>query len=193
MRTQLAGCLITLLTLACADAPEPSGNSDLVDAQSVTSTYTAPFYTIDLTRIKHVAAKGRIQDKEYNDLDVVDHLISTGPRSIPFLISKLEDETPLEGRVIDYWDEVTVGDVAHIVLTDFFTDSTWKNTTIPGISWDELLERRNTSITGEQVLREYVERHGRRGIIRKWVKVWEEYKDRLYWDEKELCFKVRSA
>jgi hypothetical protein len=161
--------------------------------QSAASPNKAPFDTIDLTRIQHIGPKGRVQDKEYNDLEVVDQLIGRGTDSIPLLISKLEDETELEGRVIDFWYKVTVGDIAHIILSDFFTDSTWEKATIPGIRWDDMLERRNAEITGEQVLREYIDKHGRSGIRKRWEKIWQEYKSRLYWDERERCFKVRDA
>jgi hypothetical protein len=134
-----------------------------------------------------------VQDKEYNNLEVVDRLIAKGTDSIPFLISKLKDETQLKGQVEDFWSRVEVGDVAHIILSDFFTDSTWENTTIPGVGWDHMLERKSSNLPAELVLREYIGKHGRKGIQRKWETVWQKNKERLYWDEKERCFKVREV
>jgi pseudouridine-5'-phosphate glycosidase len=46
----------------------------------------------------HIAPKGRIQDTEYNQLPIVEQLTAHGKESIPFLISKLEDETKIEGQ-----------------------------------------------------------------------------------------------
>ncbi len=59
-----------------------------------------------------IAPKSRVQDRDYNQLPVVEQLIAHGKESIPFLISKLDDETKIVGHVIDYWNQVYVGDVA---------------------------------------------------------------------------------
>src|SRR5687768_2781540 len=79
-----------------------------------------PLTEIDLTTIEHIAPKGRAQDdilqnKEFNKLSIGDDLIAHGKDSIPFLISKLEDETELNRQVINYWYEVYVGDIALII------------------------------------------------------------------------------
>ncbi|HZS07386.1 MAG TPA: hypothetical protein VFD58_21295 [Blastocatellia bacterium] len=152
-----------------------------------------PDRQIDLTRIGHISSKGRVQDTDYNQLPVVDRLIEKGTAAIPYLISKLGEKTELKGNTVDFWAKVTVGDVALFILMDFFTDSGWKKTTIPGVGWDEMLERRNPDLTAEQVLREYEAKHGRRAIKAKWQKIWNENKDRLYWDKSEKCFRVRIA
>jgi hypothetical protein len=86
---------------------------------------------VDLARIGQIAPKGRVQDKYYNpDLPVVAKLIEAGPRAIPFLVSKLEDKTPVKGHVIDFWLDVRVGDIAWIILCDFFTTADWQHSTI---------------------------------------------------------------
>src|SRR6266699_4942273 len=119
----------------------------------------------DLRTIGHIASKGRVQDRQYNQLPAVEQLIAQGKESVPYLISKLNDEAKIEGQVVDYWSDVCVGDVALIVLTDFFTDSTWQRATVAGVSWDELLERGNQKgLTAEQVLRRYISKHGRKKI-----------------------------
>jgi hypothetical protein len=147
----------------------------------------------DLARIGALAPKGRVQDKDYNRLPVVEVLIAHGKESIPYLISKLDDETKIGGHIVDYWYDVRVGDVALIILTDFFTDPTWQNTTIPGVGWDKFLERgTNTDLTAEQVLRNYISKHGRSKINARWQKLWEEHRDKVQWDEKERCFKRAS-
>jgi hypothetical protein len=149
---------------------------------------------VDLVKIGHIAPKGRVQDLDYNQLSVIEELIAQGKDSVPYLISKLDDETKIDGPIVDYWSDVRVGDVALIVLTDFFTDSSWQRTTLAGVSWDEFLERRNRkTLTGQQVLRNYIAQHGRKKIQDRWKDTWEQYSNKLYWDEKERCFRLTSS
>ena len=149
---------------------------------------------VDLLKIGHIAPKGRVQDLDYNQLPVVEELIAQGKDSVPYLISKLDDETKIDGPIVDYWSDVRVGDVALIVLTDFFTDSSWQRTTLAGVSWDEFLERRNRkSLTAEQVLRNYIAQHGRKKIQDRWKDTWAQYGNKLYWHEKERCFRLTSS
>jgi hypothetical protein len=157
------------------------------------STGLPPLTEINLAAIGAIAAKGRVQDTDYNQLPVVEQLIAHRKQSIPFLISKLDDETKIQGHVMDYWNEVRVADVALIILTDFFVDHTWQNTTIPGVGWNEFLERgANSDITAEEVLRNYISRHGRSKIKSRWQKIWDKYRDQIEWDETERCFKPSS-
>jgi len=155
---------------------------------------TPPALTeINLATVGAIAPKGRVQDTEYNHLPIVDQLIAHGKESIPYLISKLDDETKIEGHVLDYWYEVRVADVALIILTDFFIDHTWQHTTIPGIGWDQFLERgANLNITSEEVLRNYISKHGRNEIKQRWQQLWNKYRDKIEWDETERCFKPAS-
>jgi hypothetical protein len=126
-------------------------------------------------------------------LPVVENLIARGNEAVPFLIGKLDDETRIKGHVFDFWYEVHVGDVAFVILTDFFTDPTWQKTTIPGVGYDEFLQRTpNSNATGEQLLRNYIAKHGRHDIANRWRAIWAEYKDHAYWDDNDRCFKVRD-
>src|SRR5688500_7495724 len=128
------------LPTGCARAPSAKVTERL-PVKEDSSALGVPVSDISLASIGSIAPKGRVQDGEYNDLAVVKRLIQQGKEAIPYLISKLDDETRIEGHVMDYWSEVRVADVALIILTDFFTDSSWQNTTVPGVGWDELLER----------------------------------------------------
>src|SRR6185436_5895821 len=56
---------------------------------------TKPLDQIDISKIGRIASKGRVQDLDYNKLEVVADLIDNGKDCIPYLISKLEDETKL--------------------------------------------------------------------------------------------------
>jgi hypothetical protein len=148
----------------------------------------------NLAKIGHISPKGRVQDRDYNSLPIVDELLAQGTKSIPYLIRKLDDETEVQGVVIDYWSEVTVADIALLILTDFFTDSTWQKTTIPGISWDDFLERgERKSLTAEKLLRSYIVQHGRKNILEKWTTIWSRYQHSIMWDASERCFRVRPS
>jgi len=180
MRSPFLLCTFIAFVLGC------NGNNPVLGSCSAPQNPK-----IDLAQIGHISPKGRVQDKDYNQIKVVDQLIDMQTASIPYLIGKLDDETKINRRVMDFWSKVSVADIALVILTDFFTDSTWKRTTIPGVDWDEMLNRRNASLTGEEVLREFVTKLGRGAIKAKWERIWRENKDRLYWNQNEMCFKLR--
>ena len=146
---------------------------------------------IDISKIGQITPKGRVQDKDYTQLEVIDQLIANGKDSIPFLISKLEDETVIQHHVIDYWPgDITVGDVAFVILSDFTTDHTWTKTTIPGTDGDSILGKYDPNLPGVERLTRFVQKHGRKPIRRKWEEIWSKYRDRIVWDEQERCFKL---
>jgi hypothetical protein len=149
---------------------------------------------IDLLKINHIAPKGRIQDREYNfqNQEMVEKLIKQGTASIPFLITKLRDETKLPAHTIDYWPDVTVADVAMLILTDLFTDSSWQKTTIPEANLSNMIgynEQSGTSFAEWRTL--FIKRYGRKAIKNKWERTWKKYQNRIYWDEKERCFNIK--
>ena len=188
VRTLSASWFIGILVTAACHGPSPPDVKTPVAQQS-----RVRFAQIDLSKIGPVAPKGRVQDTDYNHLPVVESLIAHGTEAIPFLIDKLEDETKIQTHVFDYWSEVRVGDVAFVILTNFFTEPTLKNTTIPGVGYDAFLKRElNSNVTGEQLLRDYIVRHGRDDIAKRWRQIWDQYGARAYWDEKDRCFKVRT-
>jgi hypothetical protein len=180
-----------IIVVGCGGAPAPSVNTPrMATRQSNVSTTTA-LSQIDLTKIGAIAGKGRVQDTEYNHSPVVENLIAHGNESVSFLIGKLDDEAKIKGRVFDYWSDVRVGDVAFIILTDFFTDPTWRKTTIPGVGYDDFLRRApNSNVTGEDLLRNYIAKHGRHDIANRWREIWARYKDRAHWDHNDRCFKI---
>ena len=186
--------LIGLLIFAsCSHAPTPSVTKRAT-SQSIATVATVTLSEIDLSKIGAVVPKGRVQDRDYNDLPVVENLIAHGNEAIPFLIGKLDDETTIKDHVFDYWSDVRVGDVAFVILADFFTDPTWQKTTIPGVGWDEFLQRTpNSNLTGEQVLRNYIAKHGRHDITNRWRNIWAQYEDRVHWDQNDRCFKLRDS
>jgi len=154
---------------------------------------------IDLTEIKHIAPKGRaqdggLQDIEFNELPIVNDLLAHGKDSIPFLIGKLDDETEIDRSVISFWYKVYIGDIALIILSDFFTNDDGKTSTIQRFGWDDFLERGNDKDSmGEAILRNYIKKHGRKNIKARWQKVWDENKENIYWDETNKCFKIKKS
>ena len=180
--------LLLLVPLAAACSQVPAAKvTESVPAKQASNASAVPLSTINLADIGSVAPKGRVQD---DNLAVVTRLVQQGKDAIPYLISNLDDETKIERHVMDYWSEVRVGDAALIILTDFFSDSS-RQPTLPGVGWNEFLERGSQNdLTGEQVLRNYISKHGRKAIKDRWQTLWLEYRERLFWDENERCFKV---
>jgi hypothetical protein len=135
-------------------------------------------------------AKGRLQDKEYCDSKTMDQIIAGGKASAPILISQLTDTRPLKEPIFDYWNRMTVGDVAAFVLQNLFTDSDWRTFTVPGI--DEWRNGCGEQNPAEVCWEAYVKKHGRTYIQAKWQSAWIANKDRLYWDESARCFRLRK-
>jgi hypothetical protein len=183
----LAGCQRTEQPVTNTVRQPPQSQSQATPQQSPTK----PLSEIDLTKIGHLAPKGRVQDRDYNETPVIDELISHGKDSIPFLINKLDDRTVIHYSVEDYWPEMTVGDVAFLILEDFSMDSTWTKETIPGTSWDEIFEAKyDPNVAGSDYYYRQVRRYGRGWIKAKWEKIWAANKDRIVWDDNERCFIV---
>jgi hypothetical protein len=193
MNKTLIACIAVLSLTSCGQA----GAVRSVDANALINVLPSPetrLADINLAAIERIASKGRVQDREYNQSQVVDQLLAHGKASIPYLISKLEDETKLEGHVKDYWSDVRVGDVAFIILTDFFTDASWKGTTIPGVGWNEFLGGGDDmSLTGEQRLRNYIALRGRKSIKERWLQIWEKHRENIIWDDEERRFVSKTS
>ena len=171
-------------------------NTVLVVPASPSSTPqpTIALDKIDLSQIGSLGGKGRAQDPSYHrDLLIVNQLLSHGKEAIPFLISKLDDETKIDSPVVDYWYESYVGDVALILLTDFFANTDEKTSTIQGMDWDTFLGRgTNKEIMAEELLRRYIKKNGRKKIKLRWQEAWEHNKDRIYWNEKDMNFSLKE-
>jgi hypothetical protein len=193
MKKALIACIATLSLVSCgrADAVRLEESNASINSSPAPRTRLSE---INLAAIGRIAPKGRVQDREYNQLPVVEGLIAHGKESIPYLISQLDDETKIEGQVQDYWSEVRVGDVALVILIDFFTDKSWQRTTISGVGWDEFLGGENdASLTGEERLRNYLARRGRKSIKERWQQIWAQHKESIFWDDEERCFVSKNT
>jgi hypothetical protein len=107
------------------------------------------------------------------------------------LVAKLEDNTEVKGHVFDFWPRVAVGDVALVTLIDLFTTSDGR-TTVPGLDWDTLLERRKDEPSWD-VLAGYIAKYGRSGLRRKVAGILRLDQEKYIWDPRELCFRRASV
>jgi hypothetical protein len=63
-----------------------------------------------------------------------------------------------------------------------------------GMGWNEFLGgETDVSVTGEERLRNYIARRGRKSIRERWLRVWEQHKDTIFWDTEERCFVSKNA
>jgi hypothetical protein len=150
--------------------------------------------SVDLGQIGHIASKGRVQDEEYNPGNqVVRSLIASGPEAVPFLVAKLTDDNIVKGPVFDFWPVVRVGDIALVVLCDFFTVSDWSRSTVPGLAWADLLEQHDADIPSWTALERFVTKHGRTGLQRKVETLLKPHQGKLVWDQAEHCFRPAAS
>jgi hypothetical protein len=188
--TLLALVLVAFL-VACSDSEIEGVPNPTETPNAIVKT---PLELIDISKMPALGPK-RMQsatgDALGNKNQLVEDLIANGKASIPFLINQLDDETEMERQKVQFWYQLHVGDMALIILSDFFTDETEMKSTIPGFRWDDFLERgKDKNLMGEEVLRRYIRKHGRRSIKQRWQKMWDQNKDKIFWDEKCRCFKI---
>ena len=179
-----------LVFTSCSSAQDPIVNSPSNSKPAVPK----PLELIDLSKMPPLDSKRMqtsMEDALGNKNEILDDLIANGTSSIPFLINHLDDETKIENRVIPFWYEQSVGDVALATLFDLFYDDRAMRSTVPGFGYDHFLERgSDKSITGEEVLRRYIRNHGRQDIKSRWQKMWESNKQKIYWDDDCRCFRI---
>lgn len=190
MYRQIPGLILMICVLsACALAQNNNPKATNDEGTPADSSIPAD---IKLSSIGRIKPKGRIQDPELNNIKTIEYLVAVGKPSIPWLIGQLDDETKIDHRVMDYWYQTYVGDLAFIVLGSLFQDRKGQST-IPGFGWDEFLERESPDDMAEAVLRDYIEKHGRKRIKTRWQEYWNANKDRIEWDQACYCFRTDKA
>jgi hypothetical protein len=145
-----------------------------------------------LERVKHLAPKGRVQDREYNKDAEIDRIVAMGVQAVPLLIKELGNENDLGPGVADYWPRLRVADLAFMILTDLFLEADWQTSTIPGLAFDEFLGPEHKDRPAQDRMSLFVEEHGRKPIIERWNAVWSKYGTKLLWDEKCRCIRPRD-
>jgi hypothetical protein len=116
----------------------------------------------------------------------VDRIVAQGKNAVPVLISQLTDARELKEPIFDFWNRMTVGDVANAVLESLFTDSDWKTFNMPGLESIRPKCAGSAAACWQMVLK----RHGRKFVQDQWLAAWNKNKDRVYWDAKARCFRL---
>jgi hypothetical protein len=143
----------------------------------------------ELTAHGSCRAKGRFQDKEYCDSQVVDQILALGKDAIPFLISELTDDRKTKHPVYDLWSYTAAGDIANSFLFDLFTAPDWKISSMPELEPLYMECQR----PGEPCWRKFLHKNGRKFVQDQWRAAWQANKDRIYWDDTVRCFRLLPA
>ena len=135
--------------------------------------------------------KGRLQDYSSS---VMNEIIAAGPKSVPVLIGMITDTrmANTEEPIICFWPGMAIGDIAFCTLADLFLNADWTEPTMPGAGWNELLGPDNGMPAWGQ-LHSFIRMHGRKAVQAKWQKLWDKYRDQIFWDPKEKCFKLKAS
>ena len=135
--------------------------------------------------------KGRLQDYPSK---VMDQIIAGGSKSVPVLIGRITDTRVMktEEPIICFWYGMTVGDLALCTLADLFADSSDSKETIPGANWAKMMDPQDKDRPASDQLHLFVKRHGRGVLQSKWQKLWAQYKDQIYWNAKQKCFRLKG-
>jgi hypothetical protein len=137
---------------------------------------------------------GRIQDFPSK---VMDQIIAAGPQSVPVLITMIGDARMAKTRepIICYWGGMAMSDIAFCLLNDLFTETGGSaiggRPTLPGAGY-EMLGPPGDLPAWEQLHR-YIREHSRAALQARWQALWDKYKDQMFWDPQERCFKLRAS
>ena len=131
-------------------------------------------------------AKGRFQDRDYCSSKIMDQIVADGKSSIPILISQITDARWIAEPIEDFWPRIQVGDLVYFILSDLFLDDTWTKRTMP-----ELFTGPTCEDPSWVCWANFRKAHSLATIQAKWRNFWNANKDRIYWDEKARCFRLK--
>ena len=147
----------------------------------------------NLIAVTDMGFKGRAQDGNLQPQQIAKAIYKNPNDSVPKLIASLTDSRETKEPVIcPAASNTTVGDITLMILADMFLDSSWKKSTVPGASLDELIGPNPKNQDFMSHLHDYVHKHGRLSLQRKWKQIWSANKDRITWDEEQRCFVLTS-
>ena len=161
----------------------------LLGSASVVPAQTAAAKPYPLQTWKNITcrAKGRFQDREYCSSKIIEQIVADGKSSIPILISQITDARWIEEPVYDFWPRIRAGELANFILADLFLDDTWTKSTMPPL-FPAAPPCHDDSATCWSNFRKT---HSLATIQAAWLKFWNENKDRIYWDDKARCFRLK--
>jgi hypothetical protein len=149
----------------------------------------------DLMRIEYVPPKARVQDNVSEmKPPVIEELLAMGNESIPFLISRLSSERSYREPPLDYYPHLTEGDMAYIILNDFFTSANGEKTSVPALYWNALLETsKHPNTPAWDVLDIYHQTHNQDELRRKWNDMWQRNGKQIVWDKSQNFFRIQGS
>ena len=146
--------------------------------------------SLNLVNLPHANAKSRLQD---GWAPQTEHLVRLGKTAIPMLINCWTDETQTKTPIEDYWPATTVGDIAFFYLTDFFTDSSWTHSTVKGLIDWKTVQAAFPNQAAFSAWYRFIKKHGKKYVQNIGSQKWKEIQASAYWDDKDLCFRVREG
>jgi len=165
----------------------------LVLALALALPCSAGTEAFDLLKIAQLGSKGRIQDAQYQPKDAqVSAILAAGKDAVPHLIDALESTRAYEVSPKAFWPRMVEGDVALVVLSDLFLDPTWKQSTLPELCWDNILERTDAETPAWDLLNAFVKAHGRAELTKRWRAAWARHGAAVQWDPAGRYFVVEG-
>lgn len=132
-------------------------------------------------------SKGRFQDRTYCGSPVIDRIVADGKAATPVLIGQITDRRLIQEPVYDFWPRIRAGELAYFILDNLFLDETWQHRTMP-----ELFPQMKCDQPGWVCWAEFRKRHSLQAMQARWMKFWRENQEKIYWDERGRCFRLKA-
>lgn len=133
-------------------------------------------------------AKGRFQDREYCQSEIMDQIVADGKSAIPVLILQITDSRLIAEPIYDYWPRIRTGELAYFILGDLFVDDTWQKSTMP-----PLFPQKRCEESGSVCWAKFRKVHSLKNLQSHWMEFWNANKGRIYWDDKARCFRLADG
>lgn len=132
-------------------------------------------------------SKGRFQDRDYCQSDVMDRILGDGKKAIPILIEQITDERQMQEPALAFWPPLRAGELAILIVDDLFLDDGWERRTIP----DLLPEARcKEGVPASECWARFRAKHSLTEIQTRWRRFWKANEGRVFWDDGARCFRV---
>jgi hypothetical protein len=181
---------LVLAILSLAAVPHIGFGQKTPTAASDTAPKRANAYALSTWSNITCRAKGRFQDREYCASPVIDQIVADGKDAIPVLISQITDSRFIAEPVYDYWPRIRTGEFAYFILGDLFTDDTWQKSTMPNLFPAQTCAPSNPAWVRWGNFRKT---HSLKDLQTRWTEFWKAKHEKIYWDNKARCFRLRDA
>ncbi len=65
----------------------------------------------------------------------------------------------------------------------------WQTTSVPGMKWDDILERKDKNACASTLLKTFIKTHSRAELRTRVERLLNPYLLRFQWDDQERCFR----